>query len=45
MSWWDEVTYVVRYVGEDATVDVQPELTMDYGIETVPVAALKPVPR
>jgi hypothetical protein len=42
VSWWDEGTYVVRYVGDDGTVDVQPELTMDYVIETVPAAALRP---
>jgi hypothetical protein len=42
VSWWDEVTYVVRYVGDDETVDVQPELTMDYVVETVPAAALRP---
>lgn len=41
-SWWDEVTYIVRYVGDDGTVDVQPELTMDYVLETVPAAALRP---
>ncbi|HEX8630564.1 MAG TPA: hypothetical protein VF755_20585 [Catenuloplanes sp.] len=38
----EEVTYVVRYVGDDGTVDVQPELTMDYVIETVPAAAVRP---
>jgi hypothetical protein len=42
VPWWDEVTYVVRYVGDDETVDVQPELTMDYVVETVPAASLRP---
>jgi hypothetical protein len=42
--WWDDVVYVVRYVGDDDTVDVQPELTMDYLVETVPAAALRPMP-
>ena len=42
VPWWDEVTYVVRYVGDDETVDVQPELTMEYIIETVPAAAVSP---
>jgi hypothetical protein len=42
VPWWDEVTYVVRYVGDDGTVDVQAELTMEYVVETVPAAALRP---
>jgi hypothetical protein len=41
VSWWDEVTYVVRYVGDDETVDVQAELTMEYVIETVPAVAVR----
>jgi hypothetical protein len=41
VSWWDEVSYVVRYVGDDQTVDVQAELTMDYVIETVPAVAVR----
>lgn len=44
VSWWDEVTYVVRYVGDDETVDVQAELTMEYVIETVPAVAVRPTP-
>jgi hypothetical protein len=44
VPWWDEVIYVVRYVGDDETVDVQPELTMDYLVETVPAAALRAMP-
>jgi hypothetical protein len=38
----DETVYIVRFVGDDATADVQPELWFDYIIETVPVADLKP---
>lgn len=45
VSWWDEVAYVVRFVGDDDTVDVQAELTMEYVIETVPAAAVRPVQR
>jgi hypothetical protein len=44
VSWWDEVAYVVRYVGDDQTVDVQAELTMEYVIETVPAVAVRPRP-
>jgi hypothetical protein len=44
VSWWEEVTYVVRYVGDDRTVDVQAELAMEYVIETVPAAAVRPAP-
>ncbi|MFK3984257.1 hypothetical protein ACI2K4_28280 [Micromonospora sp. NPDC050397] len=43
VSRWDEVTYVVRYVGDDGTVDVQAELAMEYVIETVPAVAVRPV--
>jgi hypothetical protein len=43
VSWWDD-SYVVRYVGDDQTVDVQAELTMEYVIETVPVAAVRQRP-
>jgi hypothetical protein len=39
-----EIVFVVRYVGDDATVDVQPELTVDYVIETVPVANVERAP-
>jgi hypothetical protein len=45
VSWWDEVAYVIRYVGDDQTVDVQAELTMEYVIETVPAGAVRPAPR
>lgn len=45
VSWWEEVAYVVRYVGDDETVDVQAELSMDYVIETVPAVAVRPTPR
>lgn len=39
-NWLRESVFVVRYVGDDATVDVQPELWNDYVIETVPIAAV-----
>jgi hypothetical protein len=35
--------FVVRYVGTDATVDVQPDLIEDFVIETVPTAIVEPV--
>lgn len=38
-----EIIFVVRYVGKDETVDVQPHLNEDYVIETVSVANVKPV--
>jgi hypothetical protein len=41
-NWLRETVFVVRYVGDDATVDVQPELWSDYVVETVPIAAVKP---
>jgi hypothetical protein len=44
VSWQEEVVYVVRYVGDDQTVDVQPELTTEYLIETVPAVAVRPLP-
>jgi hypothetical protein len=31
-----ETVFVVRFVGDDETVDVQPDLAVDYVIETVP---------
>jgi hypothetical protein len=37
-----ESVFVVRFVGDDATIDVQPELWNDYVIETVPTANLTP---
>lgn len=37
----EEATYVVRYVGDDGTVDLQAELTMDYVVETVPAVAVR----
>jgi len=39
-----ETVFVVRYIGDDATVHVQPELTVDYLIETVPIANVEPAP-
>ncbi|GAB1690984.1 hypothetical protein [Krasilnikovia sp. M28-CT-15] len=44
VSWWDEVSYVVRYVGDDQTVDVQADLTMEYVVETVPAVAVRTTP-
>jgi hypothetical protein len=41
-TWLRETVFVVRYVGDDATIDVQPDLTEDYLIETVSVANVKP---
>jgi hypothetical protein len=40
-AWLRDTVFVVRYVGEDATVDVQPELIDDYVIETVPIAIVR----
>lgn len=37
-----ETIFVVRYVGRDGTVDVQPELNADYVIETVPLVNVRP---
>ncbi|MFD0973024.1 hypothetical protein [Plantactinospora endophytica] len=41
-TWLRETTFVVRYVGENAMVDVQPDLTEDYVIVTVPAASVEP---
>lgn len=40
-TWLRETVFVVRYVGDDATVDVQPDLIQDYFIEAVPIATVK----
>ncbi|GAA1401152.1 hypothetical protein ACFQZ4_51395 [Catellatospora coxensis] len=40
-----ETVFVVRYVGKDATVDVQSDLTEDYVIVTVPTTIVKPLRR
>jgi len=40
-TWLSETPFVIRYVGPDATADVQPTLLEDYVIETVPVENLK----
>lgn len=34
--------FVVRYIGDDATIDVQPDLTEDYVIKVIPIAIMKP---
>jgi len=44
-TWLRETVFVVRYVGRDATVDVQPDLTEDYVIATVPAAIVEPLRR
>ena len=36
-----ETAFIVRYVGDDETIDIQPHRTDDYFIETVPVTAVK----
>jgi hypothetical protein len=41
-TWLRETVFVVRYVGDDAMVDVQPELNEDYVIQTVPTANVTP---
>ncbi|MBM0276604.1 hypothetical protein [Micromonospora tarensis] len=43
-NWLRETGLVVRYVGRDATVDVQSDLAEDYWIATVPVAAVRQLP-
>lgn len=43
--WLRETVFVVRYVGRDATVDVQSDLIEDYMIATVPAAIVDPVRR
>lgn len=37
-EWLRATTFVVRYVGEDQTVDIQPEFHVDYVVMTVPAA-------
>ncbi len=37
-----ETVFTVRYVGDDATIDVQPDLTEDYTITSVPIATVQP---
>ncbi|MEU4473639.1 hypothetical protein [Micromonospora sp. NPDC023888] len=44
-TWLRETRFVVRYVGRDATVDVQSDLAEDYFVATVPVAAVARVER
>jgi hypothetical protein len=41
-AWLRETVFVVRYVSDDSTVDVQPDLREDYVIETVPAAIVTP---
>lgn len=43
-TWLSETPFVIRYVGPDATADVQPTLLEDYVIETVPIENLERTP-
>jgi len=40
-SWLSETPFVIRYVGLDATADVQPTLLEDYVMKTIPLENLK----
>lgn len=40
-TWLSETPFVIRYVGPDATADVQPTLLEDYVIETIPIENLQ----
>ena len=40
-TWLQRTTFVVRYVGDDGTIDIQPHLNEDYVIETVPSSAVE----
>ncbi|MEV4713933.1 hypothetical protein [Micromonospora sp. NPDC049374] len=42
-TWLRGTTFVVRYVDTNAMVDVQPDLTEDYLIATVPAASVEPM--
>ncbi|GAA2466247.1 hypothetical protein [Winogradskya humida] len=42
-KWLRDTVSIVRYVGADNAVDIQPVLTEDYVLETVPVLNLKSV--
>jgi hypothetical protein len=42
-TWLRGTTFVVRYVGGNAMVDVQPDLTENYVIATVPAASVEPM--
>ncbi|MFF0723054.1 hypothetical protein [Micromonospora sp. NPDC003816] len=42
-TWLRETRFVVRYVGRNAMVDVQPDLTEGYMIATVPAASVEPM--
>jgi hypothetical protein len=44
-AWLRDTVFVVRYVGRDATVDVQSDLAEDYVIATVPAAMVEPLRR
>lgn len=42
-EWLRQTDFIVRYVGDDKTVDIQPDFQEDYVIETVPVSLLRSV--
>ncbi|MEU3456840.1 hypothetical protein ABZ671_25040 [Micromonospora sp. NPDC006766] len=44
-TWLRETTFVVRYVDRTAMVAVQPDLSEDYVIATVPAACVEPLRR
>lgn len=44
-GWLRETVFVVRYVGGDGSIDVQPALTEDYVIETLPNGSVELVYR
>jgi hypothetical protein len=37
-TWLRDTTFVVRYVGDDETIEVQPVVSENYVIESVPIA-------
>jgi hypothetical protein len=39
-DWLRATTFVVRFVGEDQTVDIQPDFHEDYVVMTVPAASV-----
>jgi hypothetical protein len=42
-EWLTATTFAVRFLGEDGTIDIQPDLVDDYVIFTVPAAAVSPI--
>ena len=41
-TWLRETVFIVRYVGDGDTIDMQPDLAEDFVIETVPTANTRP---